>query len=127
LSRISSFKFKLVVWFALLALLPLTVAFYEYGHLAQRSETRRADTALEGDLRAAITGYTARVDAATVEAEQLASQPSLQVALRRHDRAGLQRALRGHSHAGVTAGRMHVGATGGRAVPVFAGDDSPGA
>lgn len=121
MSRISSFKVKLVVWFALLALLPLAVAFYEYGHLARRSETRRADTALEGDLRAAITGYTAQVDGATAEAEQLASQPSLQVALRTRDRIGLQRALRGHPHAGVIAGGLHVGATGGRAVPVFVG------
>jgi diguanylate cyclase (GGDEF)-like protein len=121
LSRIASFKVKLVLWFALLALLPLAVAFYQYGRLAQRSEARRADTALQGDLRVAVTGYAARIDAATIEAEQLASQPSLQAALRSRDRAGLRRALRGHPHAGVTAGRLHVGATGGRAVTVLAG------
>ena len=35
-----SFKLKLVAWFALLALLPLGVAFYGYDALARRSETR---------------------------------------------------------------------------------------
>ncbi|HEV2591512.1 MAG TPA: diguanylate cyclase [Gaiellaceae bacterium] len=121
MSTFSSFKVKLVVWFALLALLPLAVAFYEYGRLEQRSEARRADTALEGDLRAALTGYTAQVDAATVEAEQLAAQTSLQSAIRAHNRRDLARALRGHPHAGVTAGAIHVGAHGGRSVSVIAG------
>ena len=41
-----SFKLKLVVWFALLALLPLAVAFYGYDTLAKRSETRRVDAGL---------------------------------------------------------------------------------
>ncbi|HEX6839235.1 MAG TPA: hypothetical protein VF334_21810, partial [Polyangia bacterium] len=121
MSRFSSFKVKLVVWFALLALVPLAVAFFEYGRLEQRSETRRADTALEGDLRAALTGYTGLLDAATVEAEQLAAQPELQTAMRTHDRAGLLRALRHHPNAGVTAGTLHVGTRGGRPVPVLAG------
>ncbi len=34
-----SFKLKLVTWFALLALLPLAVAFYGYDSLTRRSET----------------------------------------------------------------------------------------
>ena len=36
-----SFKLKLVMWFALLALLPLAVAFYGYDSLTSRSETGR--------------------------------------------------------------------------------------
>src|SRR5260221_11554 len=41
-----SFKFKLVLWFALLALLPLAIAFYGYHSLAKPTDTRRADDAL---------------------------------------------------------------------------------
>ena len=48
-----SFRVKLVLWFALLALLPLAVAFYGYDTLARRSETRRSDAGLEATLRAA--------------------------------------------------------------------------
>ena len=54
-----SFKLKLVLWFALLALLPLAVAFYGYDSLATRSETRRTDAALESALRSAIAVYAA--------------------------------------------------------------------
>jgi diguanylate cyclase (GGDEF)-like protein len=126
LSPIASFKVKLVAWFALLALLPLAVAFYEYGTLAQRSETRRADASLEGDVRAALAGYTARLDAAATEAEQLARQPALQQAMHRRDAAALRRALRGTPNAGVTAGTLHVGAKGGRRVPVLLGGKEVG-
>ncbi len=80
-----SFKFKLVVWFALLALLPLGIAFYGYDALAHRSETRRADAALQAGLRAAVAGYGARLDAAGAAAQHLAADPALQRALRGHD------------------------------------------
>src|SRR3954469_20540559 len=52
-----SFKLKLVLWFALLALLPLGVAFYGYDTLAKRSETRRVDAGLEAGLRGAVATY----------------------------------------------------------------------
>ena len=88
-----SFKVKLVVWFALLALLPLAVAFYGYNTLAQRSETRRADAALQAGLRAAASGYAERLDAATAAARRLAAEPQVQAALRSHDRAALRELL----------------------------------
>ena len=47
-----SFKLKLVLWFALLALLPLAVAFYGYDALSKRSETRRVDAGLEAGCEA---------------------------------------------------------------------------
>jgi diguanylate cyclase (GGDEF)-like protein len=81
-----SFKLKLVTWFALLALLPLAVAFYGYDSLTRRSETGRTDAALDAGLRGVVAGYSARLDAATASARQLASDPALQRALRRHDR-----------------------------------------
>jgi diguanylate cyclase (GGDEF)-like protein len=88
-----SFKFKLVVWFALLALLPLAIAFYGYDSLAKRSETRRADAALQAGLRGAVAGYAGRLDAAGLAAEQLAADPTLQRALRGHDRRTLKQIL----------------------------------
>ena len=79
------------MWFALLALLPLAVAFYGYDSLARRSETRRADAALEAGLRAAVAAYSARLDGAAAPARRLAAEPAVQTALRRHDRAALVR------------------------------------
>jgi len=88
-----SFKFKLVVWFALLALLPLAVAFYGYDTLAKRSETRRADAALQAGLRGAVAGYAGRLDAAGLAAQRLAGDPALQRALRGHDQRTIKQIL----------------------------------
>jgi diguanylate cyclase (GGDEF)-like protein len=88
-----SFKFKLVVWFALLALLPLAVAFYGYDTLAKRSETRRADAALQAGLRGAVAGYAGRLDAAGLAAQRLAGDPALQRALRGHDQRTIRTIL----------------------------------
>lgn len=128
MSRISSFKVKLVVWFALLALLPLAVAFFEYGQLAQRSETRRADAALEGDLQTAFAGLSARLEAAGTEARALASEPAVQRALRRGDRASLRKLLRGHPAAAVYGRGFHVGskAPPNRMVAVLLGERTVG-
>ncbi|HVW88183.1 MAG TPA: diguanylate cyclase [Gaiellaceae bacterium] len=93
MSRFGSFKLKLVAWFALLALLPLIVAFYGYDTLARRSETRRVDATLEAALRAAVAAYSSRLDAAGARARQLAAEPKVQAAMRRHDRAALRQLL----------------------------------
>lgn len=86
---LGSFRFKLVAWFALLALLPLAVAFYGYDSLARRSENRRADASLEAALRVAVAGYTQRVDATAAAARRLAAEPRVQRALRERDRTAL--------------------------------------
>lgn len=88
-----SFKYKLVAWFALLALLPLAVAFGGYASLARRSELQRADSQLQAGLRAAVAAYGTRVDAAGAKAEALARDVRVQRALRAHDRAALARLL----------------------------------
>ena len=88
-----SFKLKLVLWFALLALLPLAVAFYGYDTLAKRSETRRVDAGLEAGLRGAVAAYGTRLDSAGRSAEQLAADPALQSALRSGDRVTLEQIL----------------------------------
>jgi diguanylate cyclase (GGDEF)-like protein len=85
-----SFKLKLVAWFALLALLPLAVAFYGYDTLTTRSETRRTDAVLEAGLRAALAGYATRIDQATATARRVAAEPAVQQALRARDRAAVE-------------------------------------
>jgi diguanylate cyclase (GGDEF)-like protein len=99
-----SFKVKLVLWFALLALLPLAVAFYGYDTLAKRSELRRADAALQAGLRSAVAGYGDRTDAAIVEARELATEPAVQRAMRARDRRAIAKALAGHPTAHVNFG-----------------------
>ena len=48
-----SFKFKLVAYFLLLALVPLAAAFWGYTSIAARSQTREADVRLQSSLRSA--------------------------------------------------------------------------
>jgi diguanylate cyclase (GGDEF)-like protein len=91
-----SFKLKLVAWFALLALLPLAVAFYGYDTLTTRSETRRADAVLEAGLRAAVAGYATRLDQASAAARRVAAEPAVQRALRTRDRAAVRRIEAAH-------------------------------
>jgi len=105
-----SFKLKLVTWFALLALLPLSVAFYGYDSLTQRSETRRADAALDAGLRGVVAAYSARLNVATAEARRLAADPALQSALRRRDTRALARFAAAHRDAHVAFGRGGPGA-----------------
>src|SRR3954451_676215 len=88
-----SFKLKLVLWFALLALLPLAAAFFGYNTLAHRSETRRVDAALQSGLRGAVAAYGAKLDAAARSATALATDPTLQRALRGGDTPTVRREL----------------------------------
>src|SRR5260221_5241424 len=127
---IGSFKLKLVLWFALLALVPLGIAFYGYHSLALRSETRRTDGGLESALRGALAGYVIRLDAASRQAEQLARDPRLQRALRNHDRPTLRRLVAGVARAQVSEEGIAVGAAaapaGLRTVNVVGGRTVPG-
>ena len=121
LSRIGSFKLKLVGWFALLALVPLGVAFYGYHSLAGKSETRRVDASLEAGLRAAVGAYATRLDAASARARSLAEDPRVIRALERHDTTALARIVPALPpqpavvqtvtvvHAGKVLGRLSVG------------------
>jgi diguanylate cyclase (GGDEF)-like protein len=104
-----SFKLKLFLWFALLALLPLVVAFYGYDSLAKRSETRRVDAGLESSLRAAVAGYAGRLEAASTQAAQLAAEPRLQRALRGRDTATLRRVVARVPGASVTGRGLQIG------------------
>ena len=123
-----SFKLKLVLWFALLALLPLGVVVYGYDALANRSESRRVDAGLESALRGVVAGYATRLDGATAQATQLARDPRLQRALRTRDVPTLRRLIAAVPYAQVTgsgidvgrdvapAGSRHVVVVGGRRI-----------
>jgi diguanylate cyclase (GGDEF)-like protein len=105
-----SFKFKLVTYFVLLALLPLAAAFWGFDSLARRSETNRADARLEAGLRAALNAYGDRITDAAREAARRASDPQLQRALRMGNRAGLERSLGGTPNVVVqTRGGLTIG------------------
>jgi diguanylate cyclase (GGDEF)-like protein len=89
----SSFKFKLVAYFLLLALVPLAAAFVGFRAIAARSETRQADARLQAGLRATVALYDAQIAAARARVERVARQPPLVRALARHDRAAVARVL----------------------------------
>src|SRR3954451_7157330 len=58
---LSSFKHKLALYFLLLAVLPLGLAFWGLGTLAKRAEERRVDARLEAELRALSAVDTGRL------------------------------------------------------------------
>jgi diguanylate cyclase (GGDEF)-like protein len=89
-----SFRLKLVVYFLLLALLPLMAAFIGFSAVAQRSESRLADARLQAALRASISAYDQELDDAERRAAALARRPELQRALSRRDRARLRELIR---------------------------------
>jgi len=107
--RLGSFRFKLVAWFALLALLPLAVAFYGYDNLARRSENRRADASLEAALRVAVAGYTQRLDVAATSARRLAGEQRVQRALHTHDRGELESVVANEPSTTLTGAGVTVG------------------
>jgi diguanylate cyclase (GGDEF)-like protein len=105
-----SFKVKLVVYFVLLALLPLAAAFWGFSTVAARSETRRVDALLQGGLRATLAGYQDELRAADREAAAMSRNPAFQRALMREDRGTLQGLLLGHPGLTVVSGNLRVGA-----------------
>jgi diguanylate cyclase (GGDEF)-like protein len=106
---VGSFKLKLVLWFALLALLPLAVAFYGYDSLATRSETRQVDAGLRSALRSAVAGYAVRLDEAGAAAGRLAAEPAVQGALRLNDRGALLRLAARVPNASIDTRGIHAG------------------
>ena len=52
-----SFKVKLVVYFLLLASVPVGVAAFGFGSVVRSSETTRVDARLQAGLHAALTAY----------------------------------------------------------------------
>src|SRR5262249_58732374 len=77
----ASFKFKLVSYFALVALVPVLGAVYGFDTVAKRRETQRIDNRLRADVRAATAGYAQQVGGA----ERRAVLVSLPTAVSRLD------------------------------------------
>jgi diguanylate cyclase (GGDEF)-like protein len=107
-----SFKLKLVLWFALLALIPVGISLYGYDALAKRGEARRVDGGLESALRGAVAGYGMRLEQATAEATRLARSRVMQRALRRHDTITIARIIAPIDDGEVTGPGFDVGSTG---------------
>lgn len=106
-----SFKFKLVAYFVLLALVPLAAAFWGYQSIAARSQTREADVRLQAGLRSGLAAYQDRLDAAGRAAERLARAPGFAPALARHDRQALEHLLGNSPRLRIVAPHLRLGTT----------------
>jgi diguanylate cyclase (GGDEF)-like protein len=73
-----SFKHRLAVYFVLLAVLPLTAAFWGFGTIAKHAEQRRVDSRLGAELRAAFASYERQTDQLTSRAKRLAGRQDVQ-------------------------------------------------
>lgn len=73
-----SFKHRLAVYFVLLAVLPLTAAFWGFGTIAKHAEQRRVDSRLGAELRAAFASYERQTDQLTSRAKHLAGRQDVQ-------------------------------------------------
>ena len=122
---VGSFKFKLVVYFLLLSLLPIAAAFWGFSSVAGQSETRRVDARLQAGLRASLADYQEKADAAQTTAETLARDRAFQVDLQSQNAPALVAELREATNVYVVAagGALHVGRRPGfaaqRQVAVF--------
>ncbi len=86
-----SFKHRLAVYFLLLAVLPLTAAFWGFGTIAKRAEERRVDSRLGAELRAVFASYERQTDQLTKRARRLASRQDIQRGLRARSFGALPR------------------------------------
>ncbi|MDP9308157.1 MAG: diguanylate cyclase [Actinomycetota bacterium] len=89
-----SFKHRLAVYFLLLAVLPLTAAFWGFGTIAKRAEERRVDSRLGAELRAVFASYGRQTDQLTKQARRLASRQDVQRGLRARSFGALPRGVR---------------------------------
>jgi diguanylate cyclase (GGDEF)-like protein len=109
-SNLASFKVKLVVYFLLLALLPLAALFWGFTSVASHNETRLVDGRLTAGLRASLGAYSQQLGSAANTAAQLARTPDFQSSLAAKDRLALLRALQDDPELRVVApGGFRVG------------------
>jgi diguanylate cyclase (GGDEF)-like protein len=109
-NNLASFKVKLVLYFLLLALLPLAALFWGFTGVASRSETRLVDARLTAGLRAALGVYTEQLNGAAATAAQLARAREFQASLAARDRLALLRVLQDDPELRVVApGEFRVG------------------
>ncbi|HUJ92660.1 MAG TPA: diguanylate cyclase [Gaiellaceae bacterium] len=124
-AALGSFKFKLVLYFVLLSLLPIAAAFWGFTSVAGQSETRRVDARLQSGLRSSLTAYQERVDAAQSSALALARNRTFQIELEKGDVSDLRVLLRdaGNIYVDAAGDAFHIGQppvlAAEREVPVF--------
>ena len=104
-----SFKFKLVLYFGLLSLLPAAAAFWGFTSVAKQSEVRRVDARLQSGLRAAVTAYGEDLARAERVASALANDRRLQRALERGDAKAAQEILSSRRNVRVESADFQVG------------------
>jgi diguanylate cyclase (GGDEF)-like protein len=104
-----SFKVKLVAYFVLLSLLPLTAAFWGFATVAARAETGRVDSRLQAGLRATVAAYQEELAAADASAETLARLPVFERALVAGDEHTIRLMLGRRPNLTVVAGGFRVG------------------
>ncbi len=108
-----SFKLKLVVYFLLLALVPLAAAFWGFSSIAARSQTRQADARLQSNLRAGLAAYEDALDAVAARADRLARQSAFTAALAHRDRAALIALLKDEPNLRVVGHGFALGSAAG--------------
>src|SRR6058998_2954592 len=112
---VGSFKVRLAVYFALVALLPFAAAFQGFHSLTRSSETRRVDAVLQSGLRSATVAYGDDLRSTQRAATMLANRRDFQRALLTQDCRALARIVGGMPNVRVDAGRLSVGQTPTRA------------
>src|SRR5262249_44415215 len=93
----------------LLALLPVTAAFWGFATVAARAETGRVDSRLQAGLRATVAAYQEELAAADASAETLARLPVFERALVAGDRRTIRLILDRRPNLTVVAGSLKVG------------------
>jgi diguanylate cyclase (GGDEF)-like protein len=73
-----SFKLKLAVYFLLLAVLPLTAAFWGFRTVTRRAEERRVEARLGAELRAVLASYDRQLASVEAVARRLAADGRIQ-------------------------------------------------
>ena len=86
-ATMGSFKFRLVIYFLLLSLLPLAAAAWAYNEVAERSERGAADSRLLTALRVAQVDYGEETQTARRDAQSLARASQVQRAFLENDRS----------------------------------------
>lgn len=113
---IVGFRLTLVVYFVLLALVPLGAAFFAFGAVLRRGEESRVDTRLQTELRAVLIAYRGESDAAARGAALVARDPRFRWALAQGDAETARRVA-----AGVRGVVVSLARRGGRLVAEVSG------
>jgi two-component system cell cycle response regulator len=106
---VGSFKVRLAVYFALIALLPFAAAFQGFHSLAKRSETRRVDAVLAASLRSALAAYQEELASAQRRAADFARRREVQRSLARRNHRRLAQLVQRSPNIRVETGGLTVG------------------